>query len=246
MAREPSSPTGEPVPVRLVVGLGNPGTRYRGTRHNIGFDLLDRLAAARGLTWRPEKKWQAEIARTADGRLVLAKPQTYMNLSGEAVRAIAAFHKFPPDAVLIAHDDVDLPLGRLRLRASGSAGGHNGLKSIIQHLGTDAFPRLKIGVGRAGEGAAPRRDMIDHVLGRFDPAEHETLEKTLATASDAVECALSSGLAAAMNRYNQNPETPKPPRPQPRRKPTETEDPSLSPEAPATDPPPVEETQSQP
>lgn len=234
----PGSEGGEP-PIRLVLGLGNPGTRYQGTRHNVGFDIVDRMAASRGLVWRAEKKWRAEIARTPDGRLILAKPLTFMNLSGESAGAIATFHKIPPGALLVVHDDVDLPLGRLRLRSGGSAGGHNGLKSIIQHLGTDAFPRLKCGVGRAAEGAAPRRDLIDHVLGRFDPEERETLEKTLATAVDAVDCALSRGLAAAMNRFNQ---TPGAPGPRPR---TETETQSLTREAEESRPP-AEETQSQP
>jgi PTH1 family peptidyl-tRNA hydrolase len=209
-------------PIRLVVGLGNPGTKYVGTRHNVGFDIVERLAASRGLRWQLEKKWKTEIARSADGRLVLAKPQTFMNLSGEAVIRIGSFFKIPPPAILVVHDDVDLALGRLRIRASGSAGGHNGLKSLIQHLGTDAFPRLKFGVGRAGEGDALRREMIDHVLGRFDAPEMATLEKTLARATDAVDCALSDGLAAAMNRFNQNPDAPAPPKPAPRRNETET------------------------
>lgn len=206
--------------IRLIVGLGNPGPRYAATRHNVGFEIVDRLVRARGWAWKAERKWSAEIARPNDGSLVLVKPQTYMNLSGESVGRIAAFFKIAPGAVLVIHDDVDLPLGRLRLRASGSAGGHNGIKSIIQHLGTDAFPRLKFGVGRAGEGEAPRRDTIDHVLGRFDPAENETLEKSLARAIDAVDCALSAGLAAAMNRFNQNPEAAPKPRPKPEIHPT--------------------------
>ncbi|MCB1086473.1 MAG: aminoacyl-tRNA hydrolase [Verrucomicrobiae bacterium] len=202
--------------MRLVIGLGNPGPRYVGTRHNVGFDLVERLAAERGLRWQTEKKWKTEISRTPDGRLVLAKPQTFMNLSGEAVIRIGSFYKIPPAAMLVIHDDVDLPLGRLRLRASGSAGGHNGLKSLIQHLGTDAFPRLKFGVGRAGEGDAIRREMIDHVLGRFDAAEADPLEKSLARATDAVNYALSHGLAAAMNRFNQNPDAEaRPKQPQP-------------------------------
>jgi PTH1 family peptidyl-tRNA hydrolase len=197
--------------IRIIVGLGNPGLRYSATRHNVGFEIVDRIARSRGLAWKTERKWSAEIARSADGSLVLVKPQTFMNLSGESVGRVAAFFKIIPGAVLVVQDDIDLPLGRLRLRASGSAGGHNGLKSIIQHLGTDAFPRLKFGVGRAGEGDAPRRETIDHVLGRFDPIESETLEKSLARAIDAVDCALSAGLAAAMNRFNQNPEAaPKP------------------------------------
>lgn len=201
--------------IRLVVGLGNPGSNYVGTRHNVGFDLVERLASARGLDWRLEKKWKIELARTSDHGLIFAKPQTYMNLSGEAVIRVCSYFKIPPAELLVVYDDVDLPLGRLRLRASGSAGGHNGVKSLIQHLGTDAFPRLKFGIGRnAPESQESRREMVGHVLGRFSPEEIESLEKNMAHAAEAVNCALSTGLAPAMNRFNQNPSTaPRPKQP---------------------------------
>lgn len=208
-------------PIRLVIGLGNPGSKYAGTRHNVGFDLVDRLAAERGLEWRLEKKWKVEMARTGDGSLVLAKPQTYMNLSGEAAIKLASFYKISPAEVLIVYDDADLPLGRLRLRGSGSAGGHNGVKSLIQHLGTDRIPRLKIGIGRrpgAAEEGAGRDKMVGHVLGRFRPEETERLEKSMARAAEAVNCALLSGLAAASTRYNPDPDAPARPKKAPRRK----------------------------
>lgn len=213
--RQPGPDVAEARP-RLVVGLGNPGSQYVGTRHNVGFDLVERLAADRGLEWRTEKKWKVELARTPDNGLIFAKPQTYMNLSGEAVIRVCGFYKIPPAEVLVIHDDVDLPLGRLRIRASGSAGGHNGVTSLIQHLGTDAIPRLKFGIGRrADENAAAGREMVGHVLGRFSPAEAESLEKNMALAVEAVNCALSVGLAAAMNRFNQNPSAPPKPKRQP-------------------------------
>ena len=204
MAAENDTAPGFPPAIRLIAGLGNPGSKYRGTRHNVGFDIVDRLAAMSGAGWKLEKKWKAEIARAGD--LLLVKPQTYMNLSGEALRGVCDFYKIPADSVLVVHDDADLPLGRLRFRQSGSAGGHNGIKSIIQHLGSQRFPRLKIGIGRKSEPAAPQRDIIGHVLGRFDPDERAELEKSLECAVDAVNCALSAGLPAAMNRFNQDPE----------------------------------------
>jgi PTH1 family peptidyl-tRNA hydrolase len=191
-------------PIRLIAGLGNPGRKYRSTRHNVGFEIVDRLAAASGCKWKLEKQWGAEIAHA--GNTLLVKPRTYMNLSGEAIRQICGFHRIPPDSILVIHDDADLPLGRLRFRQSGSAGGHNGIKSIIQQLGSQQFPRLKVGIGRKVEPGADRRGMIGHVLGRFESAERIEMEKTLECALDAVNCALSAGLPAAMNRFNQDPE----------------------------------------
>lgn len=182
--------------IRLVVGLGNPGPEYEGTRHNIGFDLVDRLVAARGAAWSRERKFRAKVAISKG--VVFAKPLTYMNLSGNAVARLARFHQIRPEAILVVYDDVDLPVGRIRFRASGSAGGHNGIKSLIEYLGTDAFPRLKIGVG-----SAPREGgMVEHVLGRFSPEEAEEVEKVLAFAQDGVDCSLSAGLETAMNRFN--------------------------------------------
>ena len=220
----------------MIVGLGNPGSKYARTRHNVGFDLVDRLASERGLDWRSEKKWKAEVARSLDGELVLAKPQTYMNLSGESVIKLCSFFKIPPAQVLVVYDDADLPLGRLRIRLSGSAGGHNGVKSLIQHFGTDSFPRLKFGIGRnAGEKADPRHDMVGHVLGKFSAEEAPDLEKSMARAAEAVNDALSSGLASAMNRFNQNPDTPAGKSKPPKRKQSQ-ETPSDSPSEKPKDP----------
>jgi peptidyl-tRNA hydrolase, PTH1 family len=185
---------------RLIVGLGNPGRDYADTRHNVGFMVLDRLAAWAKVSFRMEKKWQAEVAAVGD--VWLCKPQTYMNLSGESTRAIGQFYKIEPSSVLVVFDDMALPLGRLRLRESGSAGGHNGLSSVIQHLGTNAIPRLRVGIGGADPGAA-----VGHVLGRFSPAERKVLDEVIHRSAEAVEFAQSQGFATAMNRYNQNPTT---------------------------------------
>jgi peptidyl-tRNA hydrolase, PTH1 family len=185
---------------RLIVGLGNPGRDYAETRHNVGFMVLDRLAAAAGAIFRTEKKWQAEFAtaRVGGSDVWLCKPQTYMNLSGESVSAITGFYKIEPRDVLVVLDDLALPLGRLRLRESGSSGGQNGLKNILLHLGTQSVPRIRIGIGSGG-------DASGHVLGKFSPAERPAAEEAIATAAEAVEFAQKQGFAAAMNRYNQQP-----------------------------------------
>ena len=187
--------------IRLVVGLGNPGPEYDTTRHNIGFELVNKMAKAKDLIWKRDRKFRAKIA-SATSSLVLAKPITYMNLSGNAVARLARFHKLQPDQILAVYDDVDLPIGRLRFRASGSAGGNNGIKSIIECLGTDTFPRLKIGIGSAGGQDA----MVGHVLGRFNEEEWDKMQKVLAIAVDGVNCALSDGLDAAMNQFNRRTE----------------------------------------
>ena len=189
-----------PSEIQLVVGLGNPGRKYDRTRHNVGFDVVDRLAVISGAKFRFDKKSNAETARASSG-VTFVKPQTFMNASGESVAALSNFFKLKPEQVLVVYDDVALPIGRLRFRENGSAGGHNGVKSIIQHLGGDRFPRLKIGIGDA-EGS---REMIGHVLGRFAPEEREEIEKSLEKATDAVNYALAHGIAEAMNRFNQNP-----------------------------------------
>jgi PTH1 family peptidyl-tRNA hydrolase len=191
------------MPFQVIVGLGNPGKAYEGTRHNVGFMVLDRLAAASGVVFQSSPKWQCHLAKLADGTLLL-KPQTFMNLSGRPIRALLSFHKWLPEQVLVVYDDAALPLGTLRFREKGSAGGHNGIKSIIEHLGTDAFPRLKIGIGGSQPG-----NMVGHVLGKFRPEEQTPLENTLATALDAVQLARSQGLAAAANQYHiRNPSPP--------------------------------------
>ena len=189
------------VPVTwLVVGLGNPGDQYENTRHNAGFRVVDELAD-RGDFPVQRLKFHA-LTNTAviggQGVLVM-KPVTYMNLSGEAVGEAARFYKLPPDHVLVISDDVDLPLGRLRIRKGGSAGGHNGLKSIIQHLGTDQFPRLKVGVGGKPH---PDYDMADWVLGKLQGEDKKAMDEAARRAAQAVECLLSQGMDKAMNQYN--------------------------------------------
>lgn len=184
---------------RLVVGLGNPGREYAGTRHNVGFEVLDRLATAEGLPFQREKKWQAEVCRTVSG-LFLLKPQTYMNLSGRAVASAARFYKIAAEEILVVYDDVSLPLGQLRFRMNGGAGGHNGIRSLITDLGSREFPRLKIGIGGVSGGK-----LTGHVLGRFREEEGDAAEKALATAMDAVQVALSEGVSRAANRFNTRP-----------------------------------------
>lgn len=183
-------------PFRLIVGLGNPGAEYAHTRHNVGFMLLDRLAARAGVAWRREREWKAEIAQV-DG-MILCKPLSYMNLSGKPVGAVSRFYKTAPAETLLIYDDVALPLGKLRLRPGGSAGGHNGVKSIIETLGTHEIPRLKIGIGAAAEG----EEMVSHVLGRFTPAETPVIEEAIDRALGAVEYVQTRGLIAAMNQFN--------------------------------------------
>lgn len=213
--------------IRLVAGLGNPGRKYLETRHNVGFMLLDRLATSQGESWAEEKKWHTQVFRSGDAYYL--KPQTFMNESGKAVAAVSKFYQLTPDQLLVVYDDVDLPLGSLRFRADGSAGGHNGIKSIISHLGTQAFPRLKVGIGRS-EGA---KKMIGHVLGKFETEEQEILEKTLQEAQSALECALDRGLDTAMNQFNRKPKSKKKqPKPNPENKaeePTSAEEASSEP-----------------
>jgi PTH1 family peptidyl-tRNA hydrolase len=180
--------------LRLLVGLGNPGREYRETRHNVGFLLLDRLALRERAEFHTEKGWQAEVARAGD--LLLCKPLTFMNLSGRSVRPLSQFYKIEPAQMLVILDDMALPLGKLRFRKDGSAGGHNGLKSIVEHLGTPCIPRLRVGIGSA------ERDAVDHVLGRFTLEERPALEQSLDRALEAIDCARTRGLEAAMNAYN--------------------------------------------
>lgn len=181
----------------LIVGLGNPGRQYEETRHNVGFMLLDRLAAAEGATYQSIPKWQSHTAKLPGSGTLLLKPQTFMNLSGRAIQQILSFHKWTPDQMLVIYDDVALPLGSLRFREKGSAGGHNGIKSLLQHLGKDEFPRLKLGIGGSTPG-----EMVGHVLGKFSPDERPELENMLATALEAVQLSRSQGIAAAANRYH--------------------------------------------
>ncbi len=191
------SPAASPDKIKLVVGLGNPGTEYEGTRHNIGFDLVDRLAAGNDSPWSRERKFRAKVARGENG-VILAKPLTFMNLSGNAVARLGRFYKLHPNQILVVYDDLDLPVGKIRFRKEGSSGGHNGIKSIIEFLSTKDFPRLKLGIGAADQ----KETVIDHVLGKFSANEAEELEKVLAIAVDGVNCALSGGMDQAMNQFN--------------------------------------------
>jgi PTH1 family peptidyl-tRNA hydrolase len=185
---------------QLIVGLGNPGREYRQNRHNAGFMLLDRLAARHKLPAFTKRQGQSLISTgsVAAVPVVLAKPQTYMNLSGQAVGALARFYQVPLERLLVAVDEIDLPLGVLRLRSEGGSAGHNGMKSIIQHLGTESFPRLRLGVGRPpGSKAA-----AGYVLRDFRGEDAELFDTLLDRAAEAVECWLREGLITAMNRFN--------------------------------------------
>ena len=184
----------------LIVGLGNPGAEYAKTRHNAGFLLAELLAKSWRADWNNEKKFQSRIAKAErDGkRLVLCEPQTFMNLSGEAVGALVKFYQLPLTRLVVAVDDADLPLGEIRLRPSGSSGGHHGLESIEQHLGSREYARLRIGIGRKDS----RREIAGHVLGKLSPTEMVLMEKVLARAAEQVECWLAHGLPKAMSQFN--------------------------------------------
>ncbi|TAE77431.1 MAG: aminoacyl-tRNA hydrolase [Verrucomicrobia bacterium] len=188
--------------ISMIVGLGNPGRHYEETRHNVGFMILDRLASASGAVFESKPKWQSHVAKLPGSGILLVKPQCFMNLSGRPIRQIAAFHKWTAQSILVVYDDVSLPLGKLRFREKGSAGGHNGIKSLIEHLGSEQFPRLKFGIGAAEPG-----NLTGHVLGTFRSDERELLENTLARAVAAVQLSLSQGFSAASNFYNSNKET---------------------------------------
>ena len=182
--------------MKAIVGLGNPGPEYAGTRHNVGFDVVDELARR----WNVHlKKWKsiADVAVVHDRGVVLVEPRTYMNDSGRAVGAVMAFYKIEPADLLIVVDEVQLPLGKLRLRPSGSAGGHNGLKSVIEHVGRE-FPRLRIGVDRGH----PDRDLSDRVLSRFPRSERDVVDRAVTRAADAADTFVSDGVHLAMNRFN--------------------------------------------
>ena len=186
--------------VRLVVGLGNPGPEYKGTRHNVGFEVVDALAAEWGLAWQHSKSWHALWAKNE--AVILVKPVSYMNRSGEPLAAVANFYKIEPAQILVVLDDMALELGRLRLRTEGGTGGHNGLESIILQFGTEEIPRLRIGIG-----AAPTEGATDYVLGRFFEEERPLVEKSIARAAEAVKCAIDKGVLSAMNLFNKIPES---------------------------------------
>jgi len=184
----------------LLVCLGNPGDQYENTRHNVGFMVADELAErARIPIQKLKYKALTNTATIGGQKVLLMKPITYMNLSGEAVRQAADFYKIPPERVLVVSDDTALAVGRLRIRKGGSAGGHNGLKNIILHLGTDQFPRLRLGVG---EKPHPDYDLADWVLGKFQGEDKKAMDAAVKKAADAVECILAQGLDKGMNRFN--------------------------------------------
>jgi len=187
--------------VKVIAGLGNPGPEYRDTPHNVGFDVVALLAERLAVEWRSSARFQARLARVDRGgeTWLLTQPQTFMNLSGTSVAPLLRYHNCDPGDLVVVLDDADLPLGRLRIRADGGSGGHRGLASVIEALGTESFARVRLGVGRemTADGG-----LVEHVLGRFDPARRQTAQHMVATAADAVECLVATSVAEAMNRFN--------------------------------------------
>jgi PTH1 family peptidyl-tRNA hydrolase len=185
--------------VKLIAGLGNPGARYRGTRHNVGFEVVDLLVRRHGLAFEsaPVEALHARWRREPDP-VVFCKPLSYMNLSGGPIAGLARYYRIEPSGLLVVTDDVNLPLGRLRIRANGSEGGHNGLRSVAAALGTTEYARLRIGVGRGDL----RRDLADHVLAKFEPDEQPGIEGAIGRAADAVETWIDRGAEEAMNLFN--------------------------------------------
>jgi peptidyl-tRNA hydrolase, PTH1 family len=185
----------------LIVGLGNPEPKYDNTRHNIGFAVVDELAKVWQMPLKENKRFQglfSEGVSQGGQKVRLLKPLTYMNRSGQAVRAVTDWYKVEPRSVLVVYDDLDLPVGRLRMRLTGSAGGHNGMKSIIAHLGSQEFPRLRLGIGKSdGE-----KGTINHVLGKFAPEEFKVMDEILYISLKAIELGLKEGIEQSMNRYN--------------------------------------------
>lgn len=181
--------------IQLVAGLGNPGPEYEGTRHNIGFAALDFFAHQENALWERQAKWGAAVAKLPGA--ILVKPLTFMNRSGEPLAAVADFYKNPSQKILIVLDDFALPLGRLRLRESGGAGGHNGLESVIVNFATEAVPRLRLGIG-----AAPERGSVDYVLTRFFEEEKAAVKAMIERATAAIKCAIDNGITSAMNTFN--------------------------------------------
>ena len=187
----------------LIAGLGNPGKEYENTRHNAGFLVLDTLAQNLGADLS-ERKHRALCGKAVIGgqKVILLKPQTYMNSSGESIRAAADYYKVPPEDILVVYDDISLAPGQLRIRAKGSAGGHNGIKSIIAHLGTQEFPRVKVGIGEK----PPRMDLADYVLGHFSSGEKKIMEEAAKEAADAICQIVNAGFEQAMNDHNRRKE----------------------------------------
>lgn len=181
----------------LIVGLGNPGAEYENTRHNVGFNVLDLISNKYNIDIsRVKFKGIYGEGRIGDERVILLKPSTFMNLSGESVREVCNFYKIPNENIIVIYDDISLEVGRMRIRKSGSAGGHNGIKNIILNLSTDVFPRIKVGVG------APKGNLVSHVLGKISKDEMNTIEKVFNASVEAVESLITEGVTEAMNKYN--------------------------------------------
>jgi peptidyl-tRNA hydrolase, PTH1 family len=186
-------------PLKLIVGLGNPGTEYSRTRHNAGFHFVDELAARHGATFRSEPRHRAELARAriAETEVWLLKPMSYMNHSGDPLRSVASFYKVPLETILVAYDELDFPAGIVRLKQGGGAGGHNGMRDVIAHMG-DAFWRLRIGIGHPGD----RAQVLDYVLGRPSAADAALIEDALLAAADMLPVMITEGAQIAMNRLH--------------------------------------------
>ena len=192
--------------MKLIVGLGNPGRHYANNRHNVGFKCVDLFAREHGISLTQRRALsKLGTGEVAGIKIVLAKPQTFMNLSGEAVSALVRRYKISAKDILVIYDDLDLPLGRIRIREKGSSGGHNGLKSIIAHLGTQEFSRIKVGIAptESDDNSSPLKvEAIEHVLGDFTEAEKTVMQEVYVKVAAAIECILAEGLTAAMNKYN--------------------------------------------
>ena len=187
--------------MKVIAGLGNPGTEYANTPHSIGFEVVDAVARGIGASWKGSSSFKGELATGLLGgvKVLLVKPQTYMNLSGDCVSPVLKYHNATIDDLLVVSDDIDLPVGRLRIRKGGSAGGHNGLKSVIERTGSPDFVRLRVGVGRD---LRSRSNVIGHVLGKFSPEDRQAMDEVVATAAEAVGTIENENLETAMNRYN--------------------------------------------
>ena len=186
--------------MRIIIGLGNPGSTYNGTRHNVGFDTIDKLSQDLGIKLKNRLRFRAHVGegRMGNTPVLLVKPQTYMNLSGRSVQAVLTYYKLPPSAIIVVYDDISLPVGDIRVRERGSAGGQKGMVDILARLDTDEFPRVRIGIGNKPD----NWDLADYVLSRFTKAEMEAVALGIDKAMDAVGFILKEGAAAAMNEFN--------------------------------------------
>ena len=184
--------------MKIIAGLGNPGAQYENTPHSVGFEAVDAIAAEIGASWEEKRQFKCMMAKGnfAGQQVMLVKPMTYMNLSGDSVAPVVKYHNATPADLLVVQDDIDLPLGRMRIRKNGSCGGHNGIRNIIERIGTQDFARLKLGVGK------DRSNVIAHVLGKFDPASRKVVDQVVAEAVKAAAAVLKNGADRAMNLYN--------------------------------------------